>query len=106
MKPLRLAPYLTFCRSFAPALLALSAACIWVLASNGPLLLAPAFYFKIATTAVVWYFVNEQKRREYYYYFNLGIRKRRLWLFALTADLLVFIISVIITLSLWNPVTN
>ena len=55
------------------------------------------FWCKVATLGLTYYFINTSKKNEYYYYQNLGVAKTLLWTATLSLDLLLFLLSLVLT---------
>jgi hypothetical protein len=91
----------TFLRTVGMPMLILTCASVYVVAqyhTAGPL---PLFLVaKIITDLFVFYLWYHLRAHQLYYYYNLGIRKRLLFSFALGADLLSFVLIHFI-LSIW-----
>lgn len=88
--------YLTFCRPFAAALLAVTGFLGYVAWCAKDGIWYPLLWFKILTTLLVVYVADRLKRSEYPYYANLGIPKTRLWIPLVLADLLLFSLIMIV----------
>lgn len=82
--------YLTFCRPFAAAPLAVTGFFGYVAWCAKDGIWYPLLWFKILTTLLVVYVADRLKRSEYPYYANLGIPKIRLWIPVILADILLF----------------
>jgi hypothetical protein len=87
---------LTFYRSFALASLLLSSICAQLFWRYGIGIFFAIFWFKIVTLALIYYYIRTAKWRDFYYYQNLGVSKTLLWSTTLTADFVLFLISLII----------
>lgn len=90
----------TFARPFIPAMLVVTAAALWLTAQFGTSILALMFWFKAATSAMIFYVVDQLKKKEYFYYRNLGLSRRRLWWSVTVVDFLLFLLSSALTLTL------
>ena len=88
---------LTFYRNYFIATTAITTCCIWIFHKNGISTFFPLFWFKIGTLGLIYYFVKSYKKREIYYYQNLGVSQIILWSSTLAFDLVLFIVSLIIT---------
>lgn len=88
---------ITFYRNFFIASTAITICCVWLFNRNGITTFFPLFWFKIVTLALIFYFIKEYKKREIFYYNNLGISQNLLWFSTLSFDLILFIVSLIIT---------
>lgn len=90
----------TFARSFSPALLLVTVSCLWLGTRFGTGIFAPLFYFKAASSAMVFCVADKLKAKEYCYYHNLGLDRRALWVPVLAADMLSFTILLLV-FTLW-----
>lgn len=92
----RLKIYYTFLRSFYISGCCISVCCGWLFYRWGSDVLAPVFYFKLFTAAIIFYAADRLKQKEYYYYHNLGLTKLKLWVFYEFCDLLLFVLLLIV----------
>jgi hypothetical protein len=87
---------LTFYKTFAIASLLLSAICAQLFWKYGIGIFFTIFWFKIITLALICYFIRTTKWKEFYYYQNLGVSKTLLWSTTVTADIVLFLVSLIV----------
>ena len=97
--------YFRFYQSFCFSSILISLAYAWVFLYNGIAMFAPLFWFKIITLALLYYLVNGYKSKEFYFYKNLGADKKALWIFAISLDLIIYFIVIIIGLNLHGKFT-
>jgi hypothetical protein len=88
---------LTFYRNYFIATTAITICCIWIFHKNGISSFFPLFWFKIVTLGLIYFFIKKYKEKEIYYYQNLGVSQIILWSSTVTFDLVLFIVSLIIT---------
>lgn len=67
--------------------------------STSPLFLF--FWIKVIADALIFFLWHNLRGQQLYYYYNLGIRKRLLFSFALAVDLFSFIF-IHLLLSIWR----
>lgn len=91
---------LTFYQSFFFVSFLITVACAALLFKLGINALVYLFWFKIFTSAVFYWMVNTYKKKEYFYYQNLGFSRSKLWVFSLSIDGVLFIISFVFALKL------
>lgn len=91
---------LTFYQTFFTASFLITIACAALLFELGINVFVYLFWFKIFTSAIFYWAVNTYKKKEYFYYQNLGFSRSKLWLFSLTIDGVLFIISFVLILKL------
>jgi len=97
--------YVTFYRSFCFASILISLACAFLFFGRGTVLFTPLFWFKITTIALLYYYINGYKSKEFFFYKNLGIGKKALWIFAISLDLIIYFIVIIIGINLHGKYT-
>lgn len=79
-------------------------ACAALYSQTNASALVPLTWFKLFTTLIFLFFVNYAHRNSYYYYYNLNISKRALLLSALTTDMILYVVTLIITHLVRPPV--
>ena len=98
MKNIKL--YLTFYNTFGIASAGLSMVCAYFFFLYGIDAFFPLFWFKIATSALIFFYIKEFKANEFYFYKNLGISKKSLWIFSLCLDFVFYLAVTIIAINL------
>ena len=91
---------LTFYSSFIIASSLITLACLISIYKNGPGALAYLLPLKIFSAGVIIIFINHFKKNEFYYYQNLGLSKTSLWLITMGIDMIIFILSITMLISL------
>lgn len=91
---------ITFYNSFALLSILITFFSMAILYANGIRAFTALFWFKITSLAIIVYFIEGYKKKEFYYYRNLGFTNRRLWGITLVVDMVIFILSLILILSL------
>ncbi len=90
----------TFYKSFAFSSLMITLSCLSIIYEWGISTFIVLFWFKIITLALVFYYIHNFKKDVFFYYKNLGLTKKHLWIPALTFDMFLFLILVILTLKI------
>lgn len=75
-----------------------------IYAQSGFSSLIPLTWFKVFTTAFLLYFVSYLHRDKFYYYHNLHISKKALLLSAVTTDILLYVVALLIVHQIQPPV--
>jgi len=57
------------------------------------------------TVALLYYYIKEYKSKEFYFYKNLGVSKKILWSFAVSLDLVIYLILIIVALNFHGKFT-
>ncbi len=91
---------LTFYQSFAFASLVITMSCVSMMYAFGIDTFTMLFWFKLITFGLIFYYIQHLKKDDLYYYKNLGLTKRFLWGWALTIDVMLFLIFMLITLKI------
>ena len=97
--------YFTFYKSFCFTTITISLLCAAVFLRNGISAFSPLFWFKMITVAIVYYYIKEYKSKEFYFYKNLGVSKKGLWIFAVSLDLIIYLILIIVSVHLHGKFT-
>ncbi|PYF77215.1 hypothetical protein [Pedobacter nutrimenti] len=92
---LRLLGY--FYGQFFPAALLITLASAYLLAKLGQQALFLIFWFKVIAMGLIAGYIHQYKRQEFFYYSNQGLSKVILWSLVLAADLLLFILILVLT---------
>ncbi len=98
MKTIRL--ILTFYSNFFLASIAITLCCASLLYLSGIYTFVFLFWFKLITLCVTFFFIKERKEREFYYFQNLGISRIFLWATTLFLDLFLFFLILLLTYNI------
>jgi len=80
-----------------PASFIITLLCTYLLYLHGIRIFFMVFWFKIIVLSILLLFVKSLKKNEFYYYHNLGLSTTRLYSSAISYDLLLFFLSVILS---------
>jgi len=86
----------TFYSSYFIAGLIISLACASIVLSTGLTAMSGVLLIKTVSLVIIYFFISAYKHQEFYYYQNLGFSKKRIWVFSIIADLILFIMLMII----------
>jgi hypothetical protein len=89
----------TFYRSFSVASIALSFVGWWIIWKSGSGAVAPIFWLKIGTSALIFYFIQADMKEQFYYYQNLGFSRKQLWISTMGFDFGLFLIGCYLILT-------
>jgi hypothetical protein len=89
-----------FYQSFAFTSILITSICAYFLFKYGIGAFAVLSWFKIFTFGLIYYIVNTYKKNELYYYKNIGLGKSVLWWGAVSIDLILYMLLLIISLKL------
>jgi len=90
----------TFYKSFVLASSIITLSCLSIIFTGGLKVFVAVFWFKVITLGIIYFFINKYKSKELYYFKNLGLSKKFLWISTISIDMLLFILSIIITYSI------
>ena len=91
--------FITFYRSFVLATSIITLVCVISVIQSGLAALVILIWFKLITLAITALFINSYKSKDFFYYQNLGISKVKLFTITLGFDLILFVISQILSLK-------
>ena len=87
---------LTFYSSYYITSLIISLACASIVLSAGLTAMSGVLLIKTLSLVIIYFFISAYKRQEFYYYQNLGFSKKRIWVFSIMADVMLFFMLMII----------
>ncbi len=96
MRNLRL--LFSFYKLFAFVSGIITLACLSIGYSWGIEVFAPLFWFKVITLGLIYYYVNSYNKNIFFYFKNLGLSRRRLWVFAFVFDFGLFLVLLILAM--------
>ena len=87
---------ITFYSSYFIASFIVSLACASMVFTAGLSAMSGVMLIKTVSLVIIYFFISAYKRPEFYYYQNLGFSKKRIWALSILADLLLFILLLIL----------
>lgn len=91
---------ISFYKTFAFASVLMSIVSLSAIYIGGVDSFTIVFWFKIITLGLIYYYMDIYKKEIYCYYKNVGVTKKQLWISVLFFDIVIFLISVYLTLKI------
>ena len=91
---------LTFYSNFFPATFAITVICGFLCFQSSYSAWVVIIWFKMITTGLIASYINSYKKYEYVYYQNLHVSKVKLWVWALAADTVLFVVIIFLIVKL------